>query len=195
MKRTRAFKSLQTLVNLLSLEFLLTRFKWPNGGTVIFLRAIGISAYITLMYGALVQVVDPDRVFQFSFKELSKQTVECITIYGPVFAAIYIALYSRFSSQWAYLANLYNQIKQTEATPAVDKTILDHWKAAFIEDADELHLSLKPMFAIIIRAWACEQGVRTAFEEAVPDGQRRINDMLSEIQQRLSLLASSGNRT
>ncbi len=34
--------------------------------------------------------------------------------FGAIFAAVYFALYARFASQWSYLANLYNKIKEAE---------------------------------------------------------------------------------
>lgn len=69
---------------------------------------------------------------------------------GATFGATYAALYTRFSSQWTYLAGLYNQLMATQAHAPIDNDperagIYLAWEAAFIEDADDLHLSTKPI--------------------------------------------------
>jgi hypothetical protein len=57
--------------------------------------------------------------------------------------------YARFSSQWSYLAGVYNQIKAAECRTGFQETVLAQWKAGFIEDAADLHLLRKAMFASI----------------------------------------------
>lgn len=65
---------------------------------------------------------------------------------GATIAASYAASYSRFASQWVYLAELYNQIKAAELsipevlTPA-QVLVFAEWKAGFLEDCETLHLA------------------------------------------------------
>src|SRR5690606_6800070 len=98
----------------------------------------------------------------------------------------YLALYSRFSSQWGYLSNLYNQIKQAETSLQVNKKTLNYWKAGFIEDAVELHLALKPMFAMIIKGWSQNPKVKKAFEANVPRGKVVFKHLMKDVEKRLS---------
>jgi hypothetical protein len=106
---------------------------------------------------------------------------------GAIFAAVYAALYTRFSSQWTYVAGLYNQIKATEAQTAVSTHkdaadgVLASWKAGFIEDADDLHLALKPMFAALIKAWSQDEKVQGEFATHSPGGQERLEALLSDV--------------
>jgi hypothetical protein len=135
-------------------------------------------------YMLVVHGLDPGRGSAFSFYEMKVQIVKSIEIFGAIFAGIYIALYSRFSSQWSYLAGLYNQIKQTEATNVDTDLIMDQWKAGFIEDAIALHLAKKPMFAMIIRAWANKGNVRASFESDVQGGKEILDSLLKDIKDR-----------
>ncbi|MEX2232317.1 MAG: hypothetical protein WD824_09160 [Cyclobacteriaceae bacterium] len=175
------YKSLRSFVTFLSFEFLLTTCKWPNGGTVIFIRAFGVTLSVMTVYCIVKQGLDPFRGYEFDMAELKIQILNSVEIFGAVFAGIYLALYSRFSSQWGYLSNLYNQIKQTEASASNDEKILNEWKAAFIEDAIALHLALKPMFAMIINTWGHEAKVAEVFEQNITDGKKVLESLLADI--------------
>jgi hypothetical protein len=70
---------------------------------------------------------------------------------GAIFGFTYVALYARFSSQFAYLAGVYNQIMATQAqiagtapTPAQQdpdsNEKIQIWMAGFVEDRLDLHL-------------------------------------------------------
>jgi hypothetical protein len=106
---------------------------------------------------------------------------------GAFLAAVYAALYARFSSQWVYMAGVYNQIKATEAQvagsghQAAAGTVIASWKAAFIEDADELHLALKREFAALINAWLEDEAVHREFVKYTPGGERRLTVLLSDV--------------
>ena len=112
--------------------------------------------------------------------------------FGAIFAAVYAALYTRFSSQWTYLAGLYNQIKaaevqvavsaNTDSTKDVAAKVLTSWKAGFIEDAEELHLALKPMFAEVIRTWSEDEKVQSEFAKYAPGGEEGLKELLSDIE-------------
>ncbi len=101
---------------------------------------------------------------------------------SAVFGGVYLALYARFSSQWAYLASLYNQIKQTEATAGVNVDVLASWKAGFIEDAENLHLACKSSFAPVIKAWGAESAVEHAFAQYAPGSAARWNVLQKRVE-------------
>ena len=93
--------------------------------------------------------------------------------YCGIYAAVYTSYYTRFVSQWSYISNLYNQIKNAEISMCMDckspgncqphvsvtkcasstALKLNGWKAAFIEDAETLHMVTKPLFAGVILTW------------------------------------------
>ena len=175
----------------LSGEFLLK--KWANSGTVVFARIVmGTSC----VYGAALCVkefTDPNSVWcTFRIRSLLTAIYDTLPWIGAIFAGVYVAFYSRFSSQWTYLAGLYNQILQSEAAPkpesedAKELSRKAHalWWAGFIEDALELHLATKPMFATIIRHLLTERHeVRSAFGESVPGGESRASELLIRVEE------------
>ena len=55
-------------------------------------------------------------------------------------------------------------------------------KAGFIEDADELHLATKPMYAAVIRAWAASDDVKTEFASSAPGGRQRLQDIVDVVE-------------
>src|SRR2546429_9313137 len=120
---------------IISGEFLFT---WPcrqaNGGTIIFYRTLFVSLLLYSLALLLNKMLDPFINLEFVIKDT-------LPWFGAIFAAEYAALYTRFSSQWTYLAGLYNQIKAAEAQIATSKnkdiadTVLVPWQAGFIEDA------------------------------------------------------------
>jgi hypothetical protein len=145
----------------------------PNGSTVIVLRSICTSAVIYGVALGLRNLIDPRNSWAFNLTELRRQVVETGTWLGPLLGASYASFYSRFSSQWSYLANLYNQIKQIECGSPTAQSVVD-LKAAFIEDADELHLLRKPIFASTIRVWLTIDAVRQSFIDTAPGGKQRL---------------------
>ncbi len=159
------------LLRLVSAEFILDR--RANGGGPIFFRALWSSVLVIALILIAENGLHPDRVY-FSSHELRLQMVDKIPWFGTVFAAIYAALYARFSAQWEYLADLYNQIKAAECARCVDTERLAEWKAAFLEDAEDLHLALKPSFAWVIKAWCEREDVRTAYVGEVPSREKRL---------------------
>ena len=116
-----------TTYKYLSAEFLLDI--RPNGGTVIALRSLYVAILVLLLTLLLYNVLDPrrscivvwERKCDFDYLEMFDQVVRIFSgWFAAVLAAVYVALYSRFQSQWSYLANLYNQIKASEARTAHD---------------------------------------------------------------------------
>ena len=169
---------------ILSGEFLL---QWPsrraNGGTLIFLRSLFVNS---IVYGAgllLYETLDPTKQWRFSLKALQIVIHSTLPWFAAVFGAMYAALYARFSSQWTYLASLYNPIKVTEAqadTPQRNDVVRS-MKAGFIEDAEELHLALKQTYAALIRHWVSDQMVRNDYEASVTGGTFRLKRLISDV--------------
>jgi hypothetical protein len=170
--QVRLVFSISSILRLATFESLLD--KRPIGSTVIVLRSICTSAVIYGIALSLRNLIDPSRSWVVSLAELRKQAVETGAWLGPLLGATYASFYSRFSSQWTYLAGLYNLIKQLECAANNADCIAD-LKAAFIEDADELHLARKPIFASTIRVWLGIEAVRRSFIDTVPGGELRLD--------------------
>lgn len=128
--------------------------------------------------------MDSTRTFEFSLQELQSQVLAKITWYGVIFAAVYTALYARFSSQWSYIANLYNAIKQSECSMH-NIEVMAEWKSGFIEDAENLHLSCKASVAPIIKSWGTEELVMKKFIAHTPGGQKRYDSLLDRVNSRI----------
>jgi hypothetical protein len=124
----------------------------------------------------ITQLGDPARGMTFSFSALVEAATGKMSWLGALFGAIYLALYTRFSSQWTYVANVYNQIKAAEAKAGTqdNKEALAQWKAGFIEDAQELHLATKGIFAGVIQAWLSDVEVKKQFVQHAPGGEDRL---------------------
>jgi hypothetical protein len=163
--------SWDSIVNIVSYEFILTPNKRANSGSIVLLRSLLISStfyLIGLVLYNLLGIWDSTRVCSFSRHELVVQIADSIHMFGAIFGAVYLGLYSRFASQWAYLANLYNKIKETQAKTAdvpQAQRFIDGWKAGFIEDAFELHLATKTSFVPTINAWLKEPQVTAELED------------------------------
>src|SRR5688572_23791920 len=98
-------KFLSGIVGLLSGEFLLKG--RANGGTVILLRTVFVSAWIYLLALALHSYSAKGAMLSFSPTQFSEDLHETLPWLGAILAGVYAALYARFSAQWDYLASLY----------------------------------------------------------------------------------------
>lgn len=145
-----------------------------NGGEVVALRA----AFVTLMFVVcsigMQAWVDPDRIGPPTLIGLREQLMDLSSWIAAFFGAVYLALYSRFVSQWSYLANVYNQIKQAEAADGCKELVIAEWKAGFLEDAEHLHLVAKVSLAPIIASWSRNPQVKKAFIATTPAGAVRL---------------------
>lgn len=161
-------------VSFLSGEFMLGG--KANGGSIIFARAIFV-ALLTYVSAVLVkEICTPEKMWSTSLPAVGRAISETLPWFGAIFAGVYAALYARFSSQWNYIAGLYNQIKAAEVQLAIADNgeraaeVMAQWKAGFIEDADALHLSSKPMIAGIIKAWLPDPLVQKQIAKHTPEG-------------------------
>jgi len=153
-------------------EFILKSTK-ANDGSIILGRAIFVSAWLTCLI-IIARLVAKQNI---SIIQFIREFYEIANWSAGFLGAVYIALYARFSSQWSYMAGLYNQIKQAEFSMicAKDeddnaKKILAQWKAAYIEDAYYLHLYGKKSVAIVIYHWGKDKLVEKVFVESSING-------------------------
>ncbi len=174
---TKIFSIWRFIVNIFSAEWLITKLEIPNGGPVVLFRAIWSSSFLFLLYLGTQNALDPMRGWEFSFAELRLQSSQNLHWYGVIFAGMYTALYTRFSSQWSYLAEVYNAIKASEAGGG-NAEVLAEWKAGFLEDAENLHIACKGTVVSIVMSWGRDELVRQAFINHTPGGETRYNRLM-----------------
>lgn len=182
------------LIAVISAEWLLK--KRDNGGALIALRSLIVSAIIFSLSIIILNLADPTRGYEFSGDQLGLDIKEYLSWFGVLFGSTYAALYSRFSSQWSYLANLYNSIKQTESsTKDLNKCAIAEWKAGFIEDAEYLHLAHKTNFVSIISAWCKDADVKKKYIQHTPGGEARFIKLQGEVDKRYEKIRKNLNKT
>ena len=139
----------------------------PNSGAVVFVRSVKVSFLIFLFSLWAISVTDPERTFEPSYKDFLAILTDKFAWLGAIFAASYAGFYSRYASQWSYLANLYNQIMAVKSTlPESQKSgaSLLHWQAGFIEDCYLLHLDRKEIFSVPIRYMLEDSAIADTFK-------------------------------
>lgn len=165
-------------VGFLSGEFILCNRE--NGGTAVLLRSLWVTVLICVIVLPIKSYLAKDTELAFSASELKVELGQMIPWFGAVFAGAYAAFYTRFAAQWGYLASLYNQIMATTAAGQSgqfpNRTSIN-WNAAFIEDAQDLHLARKSMFASVIRAHLNDPHVVRVFLDSVENGQHRLREL------------------
>ena len=148
----------------------------PNGGSVVLARSILVSLII---YGAVLtlkEVLKPGALFEFSQIAFKNAIDTTIPWFGAIFAATYASFYTRYSSQWTYLANTYNQFMAVKAsmspklTSANANQSLVNWQAGFVSDCFTLHLDRKPIFKGVITELMKDAILRKAILENFSDG-------------------------
>jgi hypothetical protein len=176
------------VVHVLSGEFVLRG--RANGGTAVLLRSVFVTALIYVPTLAFKSYLSVGSELVFSPIQMQAEILDTLPWIGAIFAGSYAALYSRFSTQWGYLANLYNQIMSTCASmpekQRKNNPTLATWQAAFIEDAQDLHLARKPMFSSIIRCMLLQDEIRQEFLDSTSDGARR----LAKLEKQLSIASA-----
>ncbi len=177
-------------VTAITFEWILrTRARRSNGGDVILARSFLTALAVFLFILVIENLLDPDRTWQFSMDVLRRQMISKLPWFGGIFAAVYVGLYTRFSSQWSYLANVYNQIKSAEVKAAAAsskktsaaETALAEWKAGFIEYAEYLHLATKESVAPVIYHWGRQPLVMAEYLRGVPAGEERYRLLMDAV--------------
>jgi hypothetical protein len=181
-------------VDFLTAEFFLTKFHQPNGGAIILVRTVWTSIWafmILLGFYNFFEVIDERRLWEWDWTALRSQIRSGVKWWAALFGATYAGLYTRYSSQWTYLADTYNQIKAAECANIWAGKPLAEWKAGFIEDAEALHLATKPTIAPTISAWMEQRSVQEAFDRYSPGGAarreclaKRVNTAMKKLRHR-----------
>jgi hypothetical protein len=188
---------MEKAVNFFSGEFLLDG--RPNGGTAVLLRSIWITTTIFIVLLPIKAYFAKDTIFlSFSFNQMKVDIGEMIPWVGAIFAGSYVALYARFAAQWNYLASLYNQLMATcIALPPTERASrgVANWKAAFIEDALDLHLARKSLFKMVIVEMLQDGDVVRSFVDSTHDGQARLQELETILNFKASSAAHSEYRT
>lgn len=175
------------MVSFLSGEWIL---EWSphtaNGGTVVAARSLWLTFWIFLPAFLLRATLGEGRGPEFDLRQGAADFVELLPWLAAIFAGVYAAFYTRFSSQWTYLANLFNQIVQTQLTlpevpHAAQLDTMASWKAAFIEDAEDLHLAAKPMFLVAVHDWGTDPTVANKFARNTVRGEERLTALLERL--------------
>jgi len=158
-------------VKALSAELLLL-YK-ANSGSVVFFRALWTAYWVMVIAIILNSIVDNGCTSKLEPGLVWSGFKAHPTWYAIVLAAVYTALYTRYASQWQYLAKLYNDIKSKEIDlasrgehPERTGPLLDRWKAAFIADANAMHLATQESYATVIGDWLNSEHIRAAYLEA-----------------------------
>lgn len=157
------------VLNILTAEFILNFM--PNGGKAILLRSAFVSFYLYLLAISIKSLTGANAELCFSFDQLRAEVHDTVPWAGAIFGAVYASLYTRFSSQWSYLASLYNQQMEIGSTTPIEdfgKENFAGWKAAFIEDAVCMHLATKRGFSNAIHSMLQDNDIKSILEE---DGQ------------------------
>lgn len=147
----------------------------PNGGGVIAARSAQISLSFWAAAGLLFSFANSKWSTNFDVDQAGTDIAETLPWFGAIFAAVYAALYARYASQWQYLAGVYNQMMATQATIVEpnENTKIQLWKAGFAEDAEDLHLATKKMFATAVLAVLSDEDVAAKFDEHTAGGKER----------------------
>ena len=153
----------------------------PNGGAVVFARSLLTTAIVYAVAVGVRSRLEPGATWLPSLTELRTAVHDTLPWAGAIFAAVYAGYYSRFASQWTYLANLYNQIMATQAqapggTDPARSAAYANWMAGFVEDAEDIHLATKPMYAAVIKSMLEDDKVRDAYARHTVGGTARLEE-------------------
>src|SRR5687767_710816 len=94
----------EKVVNFFSGEWIL---EWTpytaNGGTVVTARSLWLTGWVYGAAFALVTRFGEGRIAEWDLRQGAADFVSTLPWVAAIFGAVYIALYTRFSSQWNYL--------------------------------------------------------------------------------------------
>ena len=153
--------------------------KRANGGSAVLFRALWVSGLVYFATLVFLWLESGVSICHVTWKMVRDAAAANFKVAGAAFAAAYTAFYARFASQWSYLAGVYNQIMAAKVRgvggdDSAAKAAILAWQAGFIEDAEELHLATKPMFAGVIMSMLAEEGVREKYIEGTAGGSARL---------------------
>jgi hypothetical protein len=159
----------------------------PNGGTAILVRALWVTVFIYVAAVVWLGFLRTGLGPRVDGVELRAVLADTLPWAGAIFAAAYAALYSRFSSQWTYLAGVYYQYMSTRAQAPIDGNaeragIYEAWKAALVEDAEDLHLATKKMYSTLLLELLTDEGVRRTFADTAAGGQPRLDRLIGKLE-------------
>ena len=161
---------MKNVIDYLSGEFFLDFM--PNGGKAVLIRTAWVSSLIYLSAIAIKSYCSGGVLFSLSLAEFKKEVAETLPWLGAILGGSYAALYSRFSSQWAYIADLYNQQMALASSLPEEQISWENyhaWQAAFIEDAICMHLETKDGFRNAIYEMLQNQEVKVLLNEHVSE--------------------------
>lgn len=169
---------------IISGEFLLTWF--ANSGAVVLARSLWASFHTLVIAFWSNSVIDIGPRGTFDPLIALHQFQAHGVWYAYVFAAIYTALYSRFMAQWKYMGDLYNSLMAKTVDRGGIKAggqQLAMWWAAFIEDAEMMHLATKESYAVPIRMLLLdsENGVMKEYQEGRDDGSAHLQHLAGRL--------------
>jgi len=169
-------KLLSAIFDFLSGESILKAF--GNGGFTIFVRSVIVSVQLFAIALVVKSWCEAGVGSVFSLKIARSLVGSELEWLGALFAGCYVALYSRYSSQWSYLAGLYNQIMSVkcgidETNQLSNKTLI-RWQVGFIADAHTLHLDSKELFAGVIKSLLAQKVIFEEFEATLGETSKVI---------------------
>jgi hypothetical protein len=174
--RDRCWSAVNRALYYLSGQCLLNR--RPNSGAVILTRSLWVTILVGVAALALMERLSTDATWRLALphRDIFRDLLPWL---GAIFGATYAGLYSRFASQWTYLAGLYNQLMATaiQRTAGIDQEqgkILAAWRAGFIEDAEDLHLATRPLYAAVILSLLKYPGVKDSYVQHTAGGEPRL---------------------
>jgi hypothetical protein len=174
---------MNTFLEIISGEFILRYM--PNGGKAILIRTVLVSLVLYLVAISLKSYTSENSIFRFSLDQFQKEVTETITWLGAILGGSYAALYTRFSSQWSYLADLYNQQMSAALnlnSDAIESDTYKYWQAAFVEDAVCMHLDTKAGFSNLVLELLRDEKIKSILEEQKHFGNIKYNKVLSRLE-------------
>jgi hypothetical protein len=186
------------LLRIASAEFIFRVRGLANGSGVIVLRSLWVASWVTGLFVVLAYWTSAWFVSGTAAPGAANATIESVLFwinsviawFGAVFGFTYAGLYSRFASQWAYLADLYNSIKRAQFDKALAPTqeassaglaaAMADMKHAFVEDAVLLHLACKESFCVAVASWLQDPAVKQAIVDEASDGLAAYGRLFSD---------------
>ena len=161
-----------------------------NGGLVIFLRSILVAMQLFAIALLIKSGCEAPAGSGFSMDVAKSLVAEHFEWFGALFAGCYAAFYTRFSNQWSYLAEVYNQVMATKCqileADQVTNQALTRWQVGLIADANTLHLDSKEIFASVIRSLLDQPHIYSEFRETLKV------ETCNVIEKRVGFVAASG---